>query len=137
MIYTIIGAGIGGLATALAFENKGIDYQIFEKANKLDEVGAGVWLAPNALQVLDSLNVLKEVISYGNIINRITIGKQDLSPISDSKQDFVKEKFGFSTIAIHRAILQKILFDKVPKEKVFGFLNSQALSFFFLSVQMN
>ena len=126
-MYTIIGAGIGGLATALAFENKGIDYQIFEKANKLDEVGAGIWLAPNALQVLDSLNVLKEVISYGNIINRITIGKQDLSPISDSKQDFVKEKFGFSTIAIHRAILQKILFDKVPKEKVF--LNKSFQSF--------
>ena len=29
-MYTIIGAGIGGLATALAFEKCGIEYQLFE-----------------------------------------------------------------------------------------------------------
>ncbi|PQJ71999.1 FAD-dependent monooxygenase [Polaribacter butkevichii] len=119
MKYTIIGAGIGGLTTALAFEKAGIEYKIFEKAPSLNEVGAGIWLAPNALQVLDSLGVLEEVIANGNAIDRITIGKQDLSPISDSLQGFIKDKFGFTTIAIHRAALQKILFSKIPKEKVF------------------
>ncbi|WP_244183222.1 FAD-dependent monooxygenase [Polaribacter sejongensis] len=75
MKYTIIGAGIGGLTTALAFEKKGIEYQIFEKAPVLNEVGAGIWLAPNALQVLESLGVLEDVIANGNFIDRITIGK--------------------------------------------------------------
>ena len=55
MKYSIIGAGIGGLTTALAFEKHGIDYHIFEKASELSEVGAGIWLAPNALQVLEHL----------------------------------------------------------------------------------
>ncbi|WP_166385251.1 FAD-dependent monooxygenase [Polaribacter sp. 11A2H] len=119
MKYTIIGAGIGGLTTALAFEQKGIDYQIFEKAAVLNEVGAGIWLAPNALQVLESLGVLEDVITNGNFIDRITIGKQDLSPISDSHQDFIKDIFGYTTVAIHRAALQKLLFDKIPKEKIF------------------
>lgn len=119
MKYTIIGAGIGGLTLALAFEKKGIPYQIFEKAPALNEVGAGIWLAPNALQVLERLGVLKEVISGGNFINRITIGKQDLSPLSDSRQDFIKDIFGYTTVAIHRATLQKILFSKIPKEKIF------------------
>ena len=118
-MYTIIGAGIGGLTTALAFERKEIPYQIFEKAPELNEVGAGIWLAPNALQVLESLKVLKDVFDKGNSIDRITIGKSDLSPISDSNQDFIKAKFGFTTIAIHRADLQKLLFDKIPKEKIF------------------
>ncbi len=118
-MYTIIGAGIGGLTTALAFEKKGISYQIFEKAPELNEVGAGIWLAPNALQVLESLEVLDEVIASGNSIDRITIGKSDLSPLSDSSQDFIKTKFGYTTIAIHRAALQKILFDKIPNEKIF------------------
>ncbi|WP_341221781.1 FAD-dependent monooxygenase [Polaribacter atrinae] len=119
MKYTIIGAGIGGLTTALAFEKKGIEYQIFEKAPVLNEVGAGIWLAPNALQVLESLGVLEDVISKGNFIDRITIGEQDLSPISDSCQDFIKDIFGYTTVAIHRAALQKLLFEKTPQEKIF------------------
>ncbi|TVZ57049.1 2-polyprenyl-6-methoxyphenol hydroxylase-like FAD-dependent oxidoreductase [Lutibacter sp. Hel_I_33_5] len=131
MKYTIIGAGIGGLTTALAFEKKGIPYQVFEQAPELNEVGAGIWLAPNALQVLESLDVLDEVIASGNSIDRITIGKPDLSPISDSFQDVFKDKFGYNTIAIHRAKLQKLLFDKIPKEKLFlnkGFQSFKELS---------
>ncbi|WP_298881601.1 FAD-dependent monooxygenase [uncultured Polaribacter sp.] len=119
MMYTIIGAGIGGLTTALAFEKKGIPYQIFEKAATLNEVGAGIWLAPNALQVLENLNILKEVSESGNSIHKITIGKSDLSPISESNQDFVKDIFDYTTISIHRAALQKILFSKIPNEKIF------------------
>ncbi len=119
MKYTIIGAGIGGLTTALAFEKKGIEYQIFERAAELNEVGAGIWLAPNALQALERLDILEEVKLNGNSIDRITIGKQDLSPLSDSLQDTIKEKFGFTTVAIHRAKLQKLLFDKIPKDKMF------------------
>ena len=118
MKYTIIGAGIGGLTTALAFQQKGIPYQIFEKAPKLNEVGAGIWLAPNALQVLESLGVLEDIKSNGNSIDRITLGKPDLSPLSDNPQDVVKDKFGYSTIAIHRARLQKLLFEKIPTEKI-------------------
>lgn len=118
MKYTIIGAGIGGLTTALAFENKGIDYQVFERAPKLNEVGAGIWLAPNALQVLDSLSILDKIFNQGNQIKQITIAKKDLSPISDSNQQFVEDNFGYSTVAIHRAELQQILFDKIPKHKI-------------------
>ncbi len=118
MKYSIIGAGIGGLMTALAFEKKGIDYHVFEKASVLSEVGAGIWLAPNALQVVERLGVLEEVQKKGNSIDRITLGKLDLSPLSDTFQDNVKKEFGYSTIAIHRAELQKLLFDKIPSEKI-------------------
>jgi len=118
MKYTIVGAGIGGLTTALAFEKNGIEYQVFEKALILNEVGAGIWLAPNALQVLETLNVLEEVKRKGNSIDRITLAKSDLTPLSDTIQTKIKDKFGYSTIAIHRAELQKILFNALPKEKI-------------------
>jgi len=130
MKYTIIGAGIGGLATALVLEKKGIDYHVFERAPQLNEVGAGIWLAPNALQVLDSLGLLEEVQSKGNSIDRITLAKADLSPLSDMDQSGVKERFGFSTIAIHRAKLQRLLFDNVPKERIslgYGFKTLEVL----------
>lgn len=118
MKYSIIGAGIGGLATALAFEKIGVAYHVYERASEISEVGAGIWLAPNALQVLDYLGILEEVLKSGNAIDRITIGKADLTSLSDSFQDVFKKEFGFSTIAIHRATLQKILVDKLPKEKI-------------------
>jgi 2-polyprenyl-6-methoxyphenol hydroxylase-like FAD-dependent oxidoreductase len=119
MLYTIVGAGIGGLTTALAFEKCGIEYQVFEKTPELNEVGAGIWLPPNALQVFEWLGVLKDIEAKGNSIDRVTIGTPDLSPLSDSPQHNVKDKFGYSTIAIHRAELQKLLFQQVPKEKIY------------------
>jgi len=118
MKHTIIGAGIGGLTTALAFEKKGIEYELFEKSPKLSDVGAGIWLAPNALQVFEYLNVLENIKSAGNSINQIIIGTPDLSPLSDTHQDSIQEKFGYSTIAIHRTELQKILAKKIPHEKL-------------------
>lgn len=118
MNYAIIGAGIGGLTTALALQRKGIAYQVYERFPKLSPVGAGIWLSPNALQVLEHLELLEEVKQQGNSIDRITIGKPDLSPISDIPQNLIKQRFGYSAIAIHRAKLQKLLLDKIPKEKV-------------------
>ena len=131
MKYAIIGAGIGGLTTALAFEQRGIDYQIFEKAPILNEVGAGIWLAPNALQVLEHLEVLDEVKRSGNSIDRITLGLAELTILSDNYQDSIKSIFGYSTIAIHRAELQNILFSKIPSRKIHlgkGFSSFEKLS---------
>jgi len=115
---TIIGGGIGGLTTALAFEKHGIDYHIFEKAPSLKTAGAGIWLAPNALQVLDWLGILDKIAEKGNTIDRISVTNQDLSPLSDTHQGFVVDTFGFSTIAIHRAELQEILLNSIPKHKI-------------------
>lgn len=38
----VIGAGIGGLTTALALMKKGIDVTIYEQSKEIKEVGAGI-----------------------------------------------------------------------------------------------
>ena len=53
----IIGAGIGGLTTALALHQRGIRADVYERAAELCEVGAGLVLAPNALYVFDQLGL--------------------------------------------------------------------------------
>jgi len=118
MKYLIIGGGIAGLSTALAFEQKGIDYSVYERTPAYKMVGAGIWLAPNALQVLESLNLINKVKEEGNAINRITLGKKDLTPLSDTPQERFIEEYGFGTIAIHRAKLTKLLIDLIPNEKI-------------------
>lgn len=53
----IAGAGIGGLTLALALAQRGLSSEIFERAAALDEVGAGVQLAPNASRILEGLGL--------------------------------------------------------------------------------
>ncbi|MCJ9706891.1 FAD-dependent oxidoreductase, partial [Bradyrhizobium sp. SHOUNA76] len=48
----IAGAGIGGLTAALALANRGFRIVVLEKAERLEEVGAGLQLSPNASRVL-------------------------------------------------------------------------------------
>jgi salicylate hydroxylase len=51
----IVGAGIGGIATALALRRCGIEHVVLEQAPRLTEVGAGIHLSPNGTRILDWL----------------------------------------------------------------------------------
>ncbi len=53
----IIGAGIGGLAAALALLRRGIDVEVYEQAAALSEVGAGVQMSANGSRVLYALGL--------------------------------------------------------------------------------
>jgi salicylate hydroxylase len=53
----IIGAGIGGLAAALALRRAGFAVAVYEQASALGEVGAGIQISPNAVKVLQALGV--------------------------------------------------------------------------------
>ena len=53
----IIGAGIGGLTTALAFAQTGADVTVYEQADALTEVGAGLQITPNGARVLNALGL--------------------------------------------------------------------------------
>ncbi len=59
----IIGGGIGGVAAAVALHRAGIHATVYERANELREVGAGMMLWPNATRVLKELDVLERVVA--------------------------------------------------------------------------
>src|SRR5258708_13293048 len=54
---SIIGGGIGGLATPCALQRQGIQVTLLERNPELREIGAGLPLAPNALQLLRQLGL--------------------------------------------------------------------------------
>lgn len=54
---TVLGAGIGGLAVALACARRGAVVEVIEQAEELREVGAGLQISPNGMAVLDALGV--------------------------------------------------------------------------------
>ena len=53
----IAGAGIGGLTAALALAQHGFRAVVLEKAERLEEAGAGLQLSPNASRVLIDLGL--------------------------------------------------------------------------------
>ena len=62
MRVVVIGAGIGGLAAAVALAQRGIEVEVHERADRLGEVGAGLQLGPNAVKVLRGLGILDALL---------------------------------------------------------------------------
>ncbi|MEO1474596.1 MAG: FAD-dependent oxidoreductase, partial [Pseudomonadota bacterium] len=67
----IVGAGIGGLTTALALQAHGWRVRVIEKAPELSEVGAGIQISPNASRVLRALDLLEPLMDVSVTPTRI------------------------------------------------------------------
>lgn len=69
MRIAIAGGGIGGMATALAFARRGAEVTVYEQAEALREVGAGIQISPNGFAVLRGLG-LAEAARRVSVANR-------------------------------------------------------------------
>ena len=73
----IVGAGIGGLAAALALRRAGWEARVYERAAEPRELGFGLLLAPNALAALQELGVVDVVTQAGAVNGRVEIRRMD------------------------------------------------------------
>ncbi len=67
----IAGAGIGGLTAALAIARHGFGVTVFDQAQRLEEIGAGIQLSPNASRILIALGL-------GEQLRRHVVAPQEL-----------------------------------------------------------
>ena len=65
MPVTVAGAGIGGLATALALHAAGHEVEVFEAAREILPLGVGINLLPHAAEVLGELGLLDDLVARG------------------------------------------------------------------------
>jgi 2-polyprenyl-6-methoxyphenol hydroxylase-like FAD-dependent oxidoreductase len=98
----IVGGGIGGVATAVALRQAGIEAVVYERAPQLREVGAGMMLWPNATRVLSRLGLLEDVLvrsgsstrflvraSGGAVLMNIALGELDVPAICTRRSDLL------------------------------------------------
>lgn len=103
----IAGAGIAGLAAALALVRKGHEVQVIEQATALEEVGAGLQLGPNAMRVLAALGVGEAVAGAGQAPAAITLrdGRSAREILKVPLGDLAKRRWGAAYVTLHRADL--------------------------------
>ncbi|MEL6192705.1 MAG: FAD-dependent monooxygenase [Bacteroidota bacterium] len=115
----IIGGGIGGLTTAVALEQRGILYRIYEQAAELRPVGAGIILANNAMQVYGKLGLKAEIEAAGNPISFLNVTTPSLQAISKVDLQYFEEKYGVKNTAVHRGELQEILLQQIDPDSLY------------------
>jgi salicylate hydroxylase len=111
-----IGAGIGGLAAAVALRQRGFEVQVYERSGKLEEVGAGLQVGPNAVKVLRALG-LQDALRRNAYepTNMVSLKWDDASlrhrvPLKAT----ATAEYGAPYMTAHRAHIHGLLRDALP-----------------------
>ena len=116
----IVGAGMGGLATAAALRRVGIEVAVYEQATQFARIGAGIQIGCNAMKVLRELGLERRLRA------------QSFYPRSWNNRDWrtgeikfdmifgesAERKFGAPYLLAHRGDLHAALATAVPAECV-------------------
>lgn len=111
----IAGGGIGGLSAAVALQRAGVPVEVFEQAPRLEEVGAGVSLWPNAMRALASLGLGDAVLGDHTAIESIVIRRADGVPLLRLLEP---GRYPEPGICVHRAHLQGTLAAALPVDRL-------------------
>src|SRR5688500_3887342 len=106
----IVGGGIGGLATALCLQARGIETRVFEKVSQLKPLGVGINLLPHAARVVHELELASKLSSTA-----IQTGKLEyynkFGQLIWSEPRGLAAGYAVPQYSIHRGDLQMLLYE--------------------------
>ncbi|CAJ0547534.1 Ff.00g042880.m01.CDS01 [Fusarium sp. VM40] len=108
----IIGAGLSGLALALALHQQGIETITYEQQSAPLDIGGAIMLSPNSLRALDKLGVYERMLPRSYKFKDLNFLSQD-DKLVDVFEFGNEAKYGYSGIRVYRFELIKILLDLV------------------------
>jgi salicylate hydroxylase len=104
------------LSAALALSRGGFNVTLYERANALEEFGAGLQLTPNATRVLSRIGVLESVRQFAIMpAELLTLRGSDNVELMRLRLDNAGERWGAPYLVIHRADLQRVLVEAVRR----------------------
>ncbi|KAM0295920.1 hypothetical protein ACHAPM_010636 [Fusarium culmorum] len=108
----IIGAGLSGLALALALHQQGIESTAYEQQSAPLDIGGAIMLSPNSLRALDKLGVFQRMLPQSYKFDELYFLSQD-DKLVDIFEFGNEEKYGYTGIRVYRFELINILLDLV------------------------
>ncbi len=115
---SIIGGGIGGLAAAYALQRQGIQVTLFERNPELREIGAGLTLWANGVQVLRHLGLADALPSVSARLTHFECWSWRGKRLGIMQLDTMERLVGAPSVGIHRADLLRLLAGAVAGESV-------------------
>src|SRR6201994_1878099 len=116
----IIGAGMGGLATAAALHRAGIEANVYEQASKFTRLGAGIQIGCNAVKVLrgrGAEGVMRSQSFYPRSWNNREYDTGDIR-FDMIFGEVAEERYGAPYLLGHRGDLHSGLASAVPDEAI-------------------
>jgi 5-methylphenazine-1-carboxylate 1-monooxygenase len=108
--FLVVGAGIGGLTTALSLHQIGADVEVYEAVDELRPLGVGINLLPHAVRELSALGLTEPLRSR-------SIAPELLVYCTNRGQEIWREPRGLASgypypqLSTHRGWLQQVLLD--------------------------
>jgi salicylate hydroxylase len=117
---TVIGAGIGGLVFAVAAHQAGIPVTVYEQAERIGPIGAGLQIGPNASKLLYRLGLGAKLANVAVRPRAMEVrhwrdgSVQSRMPLPD----WMARVLGGPYLLVHRAALHAALAGALPPETI-------------------
>jgi 2-polyprenyl-6-methoxyphenol hydroxylase-like FAD-dependent oxidoreductase len=112
----IVGAGIGGLAAAIALEQAGWRTTVYEAAGELRPIGAGLSIWPNGVRAMLDLGLTEFVAAApktGGALRR-----RDGKVLAEFDPAVLEQRYGAPLVGLHRADLHEALVGVLGADRV-------------------
>jgi salicylate hydroxylase len=115
----IVGAGLGGLAAAIALRQQGFEVQLYEQAPELAEFGAGINISPNSVKFFQAAGLAEKL----HVISSEPVGLTWRDWGSDHIYnclpfDDFEQRYGAKYYVVHRSDLHRLLSEAVPQASI-------------------
>lgn len=110
----VVGAGIGGLTTAVALHRRGWRVTVCERAPEPPVTGAGIGLAPNALHALEAVGVDVSRAIGGAVPATMGVRRPDGRWLTRAGTADMAARYGTAPLAVPRPALTAALAAALP-----------------------
>ena len=120
----VVGAGLGGLGTALAMHYRGFKVEVYEGVRKFDRLGDSLGIGENALRLLDRYGINEQIVRIGNKSPTFTIRRW-----SDGQEIATQALSEMASYIGHRGDYHQIFLDRVAELGIPLYMGSRVVAF--------